>query len=107
MQSERPRARRYPFVASIEVTDVDSEAQIWAQTSDLSLFGCGVKTRELLPRGTIVSVRIFHAGTTFTAQGRVAYAGQNGAMGVVFTKIEPHQQSVLETWTAQLRAGRG
>jgi hypothetical protein len=104
MQSERPRARRYPFVSSIEVTDVDSEAKIWGQTSDLSLFGCGMKTRELLPKGTIVMVRIVHAGTAFTAQGRVTYAGQNGAMGVVFTLIEPHQQSVLETWITQLRA---
>lgn len=103
MQSERPRARRYALVAYIEITDIDSEAEIRAQTSNLSLFGCSVKTKELLPRGTIVSVRIVHAGTTFTALGKVAYAGRSLGLGVAFTKIEPHQQSVLETWIAQLR----
>lgn len=103
MQSERPRARRYPLVAYIEITDVDSEAEIKAQTSNLSLFGCSVKTRELLPKGTIVRVRIVHAGTAFTALGKVAFAGQSAGIGVAFTRIEPHQQSVLETWVAQLR----
>ena len=76
MQSERPRARRYPFVAYIEITDVDSEAEIRAQTSNLSLFGCSVKAKELMPKGTIVRVRIVHVGTTFTALGKVAYARQ-------------------------------
>ena len=103
MQSERPRARRYPFVAYIEITDVDSEAEIRAQTSDLSLFGCSVKTKELLPKGTIVRVRIVHASTTFIAQAKVAYAGRGAGLGLVFTGVEPHKQSVLETWIAQLR----
>ena len=33
---ERHRARRYPFHASIELTDLESETQAKAQTSDLS-----------------------------------------------------------------------
>lgn len=103
MQSERPRARRYPLVAHIEIRDVDSEAEIRAQTCEVSLFGCRVKTRELLPRGTIVSVRIVHAGAAFSALGKVAFAGQSAEIGVAFTRIEPHQQSVLETWISQLR----
>jgi hypothetical protein len=42
MQLERHRARRYPFHASIELTDLESESQTKAQTGDLSLFGCHV-----------------------------------------------------------------
>lgn len=103
MQSERPRARRYPLVAYIEIGDVDSEAKIRTQTTDLSLFGCHVKTRNLLPKGTIVRITIIHAGTAFTALGKVAFAGQGVGMGVVFTRIEPRHQSVLETWISQLR----
>jgi len=102
MQSDRPRARRYPFAASIEITGVNSEEKLRAQTTDLSLFGCRAKTGELLPKGTIISVRIVHAGKTFTTQGKVAFAGQS-SMGVTFTNIEPHQQSVLEDWISQLR----
>lgn len=103
MQSERPRARRYPFAASIEMTDVESETQIMEQTCDLSLFGCGVNTQKPLPTGTRVLIRIQHTGASFVAQGRVVHSGRSPRMGVVFTKIEPNQQLVLEKWVAELR----
>ncbi|HKW34775.1 MAG TPA: PilZ domain-containing protein [Candidatus Acidoferrum sp.] len=106
MQSERPRARRYPCVASIEMTDVESEAQIIEQTCDLSLFGCGVTTQKPLLAGTRMLIRIQHAGANFAAMGRVAHAGHGTRMGVVFTKIEPNQQLVLEKWIAELREAR-
>ena len=107
MQSERPRARRYPFVASIEMTDVESETQIVEQTSDISLFGCGVTTLKPLPAGTRILIRIQHAGANFAALGKVAHSGHSTRMGIVFTKIEPHQQLVLEKWVAELRETRG
>lgn len=107
MQSERPRARRYTFVASIEMTDVESEAQLVEQTCDLSLFGCGVTTQEPLPPGTRILIRIQHSAANFAAMGKVAHAGHGTRMGVVFTKIEPHQQLVLEKWLAELREARG
>ena len=47
MRTERPRrARRYLFVATIELTDTQSEAKIQERTSDLSLFGCRVETHK-------------------------------------------------------------
>jgi len=107
VQTERPRARRYPFVDSIEMTDLESEAQISEQTCDLSLFGCGVNTQKPLPTGTRVRVRIVHAGANFVAQGKVAYVRKGMRMGVVFSKIEPNQQLVLEQWIAELREMRG
>ena len=107
MQTERPRARRYIFVTTIEMTDVESEAQLIEQTCDLSLFGCGVTTQSPLPAGTRILIRIQHAGANFAAMGKVAHAGHGARMGVVFTKIEPHQQLVLEKWVAELREGRG
>ena len=103
MQSERPRARRYPFVATIEMTDVESETQFIEQTSDLSLFGCGMITQKPLAVGTRIRIRIVHTGASFVALAKVVYAGRSTRMGVVFTKIEPHQQLVLEKWIAELR----
>jgi PilZ domain len=107
VQPERPRAHRYSFVASIELTDVQSETQTREQTSDLSLFGCHVDTREPLPTGTVVRIRIAHKGAKFAAFGRVAYARPNAGMGVVFTRIEGNNQSVLEKWIAEIRDKRG
>ena len=107
VQTERPRARRYPFAASLEITDVESETQINEQACDLSLFGCGMNTQKPLPAGARVRIRVVHAGANFVALGKVAHTGRSTRMGVVFTKIEPHQQLVLEKWIAELRETRG
>ena len=44
MHTEHSGARRYSFVAGLELTGVRSETQISERTSDLSLFGCHVDT---------------------------------------------------------------
>lgn len=103
MRSERPRARRYPLVATVEVTDVRTETQFMAQTCDLSVYGCGVHTQRLLPQGTTVRVRIIHAGTNFVAMGKVTHGNPAAGIGVAFTQVEPNQQSILEKWMDQLR----
>ena len=103
LKPERPRARRYRFVASIELTDVQSETHSTEQTSNLSLFGCHVETGKVLPAGIRIRVRIVHKSANFVALGRVVYALPNGGIGVVFTEIEPHHQFILEEWIAQLR----
>ena len=67
MKSERPRARRYPLVAIIELTDLQTEIRVVAQISDLNLFGCHVDAKRLLPKETKVRIRIVHAGAAFIA----------------------------------------
>ena len=103
MKSERPRARRYPFVTIFELTDLQSETRVIEQKSDLSLFGCHVDAVKLLPKGTKVRIRVVHAGATFIALGKVAYSGENSGMGLIFTKIESNHQLVLEKWIVELR----
>jgi len=89
------------------MTDVESEAQVVEQTSDLSLFGCGVSAENLFPPGTRSRSRIQHAGANFATLGKVAQAGHGIRMGVVLTKIEPYQELLLEKWVAELREARG
>jgi len=98
---QRPRARRYPFVAGIELTDIKSEEQVWGQTTELNLFGCRVDKVKLMPPETKVRIRIVHAGESFLAPGRVVYA--RVGMGIVFTKTEANRGLVLEKWIAELR----
>lgn len=107
MRSKRPRARRYPFAASIELTDLETETRIKEQTRDLSLFGCSVDAQKALRTGTRVRLRISHAGENFIALGRVVYARQGSGMGIAFTKVEPNHELVLENWIAELREPRG
>ena len=106
VQYERPRARRYPLRASIEMTEVESETHTNEQTCDLSLFGCSVKTQNPMPLHTRIRIRIVHAGASFAALGKVAHSGKNARMGIAFTRIEPNQQLVLEKWIAELREMR-
>lgn len=103
---EQPRARRYSFVASIELTDVESERHINLRTSNLSLFGCHVDSGTLLPAGIHVRIRIVHRGSSFVALGKIVYASTQGGMGVAFAEIDPNHQLVLENWIAQLRNPR-
>ena len=103
VQIERHRARRYSFHASIDLTDLQSETQIREQTSDLSLFGCHVDTLKPLPPETKVRVKIAHRSENFAALGKVTYSRSNAGMGILFTLIEPHDQSVLDKWIAELR----
>ena len=103
MQLNRPRARRFPFVTNVEVTDLQSEAQTIDQISDLSLFGCQVEAAKPLPAGTKVRIRIVHKGETFAALGRVANVRPTAGMGIVFTGIEEDAQTILEKWVAELR----
>jgi hypothetical protein len=101
MQERRPRPRRYPFVASIELTDTKSREQVWGQTTEVSLFGCRVEKTKLLRPDTKVRIRIVHSGDNFLALGTVVYA--RVGMGIVFTKIEADKGLVLEKWIAELR----
>ena len=103
MRIERPRARRYLFVATVELIDTQSEAKIQERTSDLSLYGCRVETEKPFPIGAKVRIKIVHLSATFTALGRISYATSEGGMGVAFTRIEPNDQLVLEKWVEELR----
>jgi len=103
VRTERPRARRYSFVANIELTDLQSEANIQGRTSDLSLYGCRVEAQKPFPTGTKVRIRIAHRSANFVALGRVSYATAEGGMGIVFTRIEPNDQLILEKWVEELR----
>jgi len=69
--SQRPRALRKPFVATIVITDVDSELQISTHTTDLSMHGCFVSTPTPLNLGLKVQITIVYAGSKVVASGRV------------------------------------
>ena len=97
-----PRARRYSFVATIELTDLQSEMRIQGKTVDLSVYGCRVETHRPFLAGTKVRIRITYGSASLSALGR-AYARPDGEMGVVFTRVEPKDQVTLEKWVEEQR----
>ncbi len=103
MYSEHPRARRYLFVAAVELTDMRSDAKIQVRTSDLSIYGCRVGTHTPFPTGAKVRIRIAHRSANFVALGRVSYTTSEGGMGIAFTQMEQNDQLILEKWVEELR----
>ena len=101
--THHPRARRYSFVATVELTDTQSETKNQERTSDLSLYGCRVETHKPFPTGAKVRIRIAHRSANFVALGRVSYITSEGGMGIAFTQIEPNYQLILEKWVEKLR----
>jgi hypothetical protein len=103
VHAERPRARRYSFVASVELMDLQSELQFQGRATDLSLYGCGVAASKSLPSGTKLRIKITTKGRTFSAVGKIAYATAEGDIGIVFARVEPSDQMLLEKWIGEVR----
>ena len=103
MRTLHSRARRFLFTAPIELTDVESGAQVVAVTLDLSVFGCQVGKQTTFPIGTKVYVRISHRGTRFLTLGKVARVQPNATTGILFSKIEIKDQAILDGWLAETR----
>lgn len=100
--NEQRREPRYPFVASIDLLEAQSETRASTRTCDLSLHGCYVDTMNPFPVGSKVHITITHADTTFTADGAVAHSQPNIGMGISFTALKPDQERVLIKWLADV-----
>jgi PilZ domain len=101
--SEHHRAPRHSFAASVELTDLQSEAHLTAHLKDISLFGCFVETATPFPEGTKLRLKIIRAGAVVSGVGRVAFSHPPSGMGIHFTSIEPASMPVLDKWVANLR----
>jgi PilZ domain-containing protein len=98
MEQERRSTLRFPFDASADVIQEDSDTRIVARVSEIGLNGCLVKTADPFPDGTSVVVKIFTEGRFFEAHASVVYSQPKTSMGLVFREIKPHFASVLKKW---------
>jgi hypothetical protein len=62
-----------------------------------------VSASDLLA-GTKLRIKITNKGWTFSAIGKVAYSIADGDTGIVFARVEPSDQMILEKWIGELRA---
>jgi hypothetical protein len=94
--------RRCPLVASAEVTELGSGAQLSARTSELGLGGCYVDALNPFPKGTLVGLRILRDQGVFETKAKVVYCDSRFGMGLAFTETTPDQRSLLEAWLAEI-----
>jgi hypothetical protein len=100
--AKRRSVRRCLLVASAEVTELGSGAQLSARTSELGLGGCYVDALNPFPKGTLVGLRILRDQGVFETKAKVVYCDSRFGMGLAFTEMTPDQRSVLEAWLAEI-----
>ncbi len=95
---ERRQYPRYPFVASAQLLEEESEIRLAARISELSLGGCYIDMVNPFPAGTAIRIHITHGTAVFRAAGFVVYSNPNAGMGVAFRRLDPESRAVLEEW---------
>jgi hypothetical protein len=99
--AKRRSVLRYALVASAEVIELASKAQLKARTSELGLGGCYIDTLNPFPQGTLVQLRILRDNGLFETQARVVYSDVRFGMGLALTEMTDEQRSLLESWLAE------
>ncbi len=102
--AEQRDSERRPFIASIELFDLERGTSVLAgRTSDLSSGGCYVDSMNSIPSGSQVRVRIEHSGKILEAVGAVAYSSAGNGFGISFVYMSPQDQRTLTQWLRDLR----
>jgi hypothetical protein len=98
MDIERRQAPRHPFGGVAELSALEPSAYIIAKTTQLSRFGCFVRTSQHLPDGTWITLKITYEGGEFNAAGSVAYSLPETGLGISFVPTAHHDEVLLEEW---------
>src|SRR5437588_4099138 len=98
--AERRRAPYVPFKATSVVAETGSTRLVVAQTTELTRFGCFIRTTNLLPQGSKIRIELVEGRASFTASGKIAYVTGDG-MGIVFSTVESENHEVLSKWLSR------
>jgi hypothetical protein len=104
MTREQRRSPRYPFVASAELIEIQSQQQLSTRVSDMGLHGCYFDTISPFPEGTFILLKIVKGLVFFEAEARVVYSRPHLGMGVEFRNIHPYFLKVLGEWLLEAEA---
>lgn len=96
--SNRRRFPRYSFVADAEVLEGTAQMRFKARVSEIGAQGCYIDVLNPAPGNSAVRINIFKDGKAFEAEGRVAYSQNAMGMGILFTKVSPEHQAILDEW---------
>jgi hypothetical protein len=104
MPKPERRTPRYPFYASAEVTESNTQTKMSARTSEVSRFGCYLDMLNPFPIGMSVNIVIRYQEQAFEARGRVIYSHRNMGMGVTFDSAKLESSELLDKWLETLKA---
>jgi hypothetical protein len=102
MSSGVRRSPRYPFYASAQIMELQTQTRLPTRTSELSRHGCYMDMVNPLLIGTNVKIQLIHHEQTFETNGHVIYSQPNMGMGVAFDGIAVDEVVTLEKWLSDL-----
>ena len=103
MERDLRRSPRVPFVASAEITELETETRLPARMGDLSRHG-NVDMINPLPLGTPVRVHIIHGQRSFQARAGVVYCQVPLGMGLEFSAVESNYETILQAWLSEVES---
>ena len=104
--TERRTEPRFPFTATAEIFEINTQTRVMGRIADLSAGGCYIDTIAPLAAGAVVRVSLKRDADEFVARAIVRYALASMGMGLTFTVIKPEHQSVLQKWMSELNGER-
>ena len=104
-KATRPEDRRvhprFIFFADCVLTDAASDTHN-TRVTEISMGGCFVDLTAAIAPGTEVHIRVTKEERTFEAEGRVLYTVPSVGSGIVFVRVSPENQGLLEGWIKNL-----
>jgi len=101
---EKREVPRFTFIASVDLTEPQTQTRISGRISEISRKGCYVDVLNTLPTGTPLQLLISRDQGTFATRGRVIYVQDGMGMGVAFEAPAEEQLRILDSWLAELSA---
>lgn len=97
---------RYPFVADVEMLELQSGSRLSGVTSDISLRGCFVCARRTLEVSTPVRGTLTQQGRRVKMLAVVRVVKPQVGMGLEFLEMDPDSRATLQAWFENLRKSR-
>ncbi len=99
---EKREVPRFTFIASMVLTEADSDLHIPGRISEISRKGCYVDVLNTLPVGTKVRIEISRDQGAFTTPAQIIYVQEGIGMGIGFLSVPEPQLKILDSWLAEL-----
>jgi hypothetical protein len=104
LKLERRSVPRRAFGGVAEILVTHPAAYFVAPVSELSRFGCFLRTSKILPVGASLNLNITHNGAEYNTSGKVVHAVSGKGVGIMFTAADPGDEELLDSWLMEIMA---
>jgi hypothetical protein len=101
---EQRRVPRRSFGGVAEISTASTDAHILGLVSELSRYGCFVRTHLSVPIGAKITLKITHHAKECVTRGEVVHAVMQRGIGIKFEPVTRVDEALLEDWLRETMA---